>query len=100
MARRNLARVLHHGSGSAQLTERNVNYPMGHDFSAEFQKQHAEDYILRGNVGADGPVRQAALSNLAPEPGCLRYSRIKPFRPAQATKATPAYPDSTATSQI
>ena len=82
MARGNLACVLHHGSGSAQLTEGNVNYPMGHDFSAEFQKQHAEDYVLRGNVGADGPVRQATLSNLTPGPVYPRPTpQVRPLVP-------------------
>ncbi|KAL8424593.1 hypothetical protein Efla_003709 [Eimeria flavescens] len=53
--------------GSAQLTEANVNYPMGQDFAKDFHKQ-THDHVLSGNVPIHEPVRQATLSQLTPGP--------------------------------
>ncbi|CDJ49385.1 hypothetical protein, conserved [Eimeria brunetti] len=52
---------------SAQLTEANVNYPLGQDFASQFQK-NTEERVLRGDSVSDSPVRPAVLSQLPPGP--------------------------------
>ncbi|CDI77359.1 hypothetical protein, conserved [Eimeria acervulina] len=53
--------------GSAQLTEANVNYPVGQDFASHFQ-QNTEERVLRGNSVSNSPVRPAGLPQLPPGP--------------------------------
>ncbi|XP_022589452.2 uncharacterized protein LOC34623090 [Cyclospora cayetanensis] len=54
--------------GSAQLTEAKLNYPMGQNFAADFQKQYTQEHVLRSGSGVEGPIRQATLSQLTPGP--------------------------------